>query len=720
MGCGRSVPEADTGKSKKTSQVSTNQVDRDTVSSPIHQFELITANAQTIAATSNMRPVVCLNQDSFPIITSFLHLDDSTPTDLQLPIVAASNYGKGRVMCFSQISFLGPKAIQTGDTSKLLINSFNWLSGGSASMTPIFVLGFDSKSAQEVIKSLQDLGFIAERGKTANYISNYRSVMIPSNMELTDELTNNLINYVNDGGGLSIFYKYVESDAGTLPVNLVLSKFGLAFTYCMLNEEYDDAGLITIPPSFSVVRDSNLVSISENFKSVIGQQKINMSNLDDLVTTLRYYIIVCDDTHQDQLIEIAEYAWNFLKATNYITDDGICPEINQEIVFVLLQDLYERIPVEKLPPIPESEKFPGKTGPNVEMIDTEMTLQLTDEAWISTGLWLPVGKKGTVKAQHAMQDIHAQVGSHIDSLLSLLGPWKRCPNLVTSKQFETAEITIDTPFGGILYITVNSIEPIEPRDETFKFENFCKYPRAICGDDKVWEETKDIEVPWGELDVGSVIFTLPIEYLKKIADFNSVKEKFDTISSTIFEFINSKQAKPFRIIFDVQLVEDSPSRGYPLFFLIENIEDIIFKNDQPNQELFKLASLFALYLIRDNVLDSQTENAISFVAASIVFQKLYPGFDPMQFTDIQMPPVFAELWEIHNKYDNTLLSRTIEKLQNADYSVSEVPEEMWISFVREFCITGKCNFTKLLEKSRPIPLNIMTYLKGLPLYQPHV
>lgn len=717
MGCGRSICEVDANKSKKTSQSSSNIVNTESAFSPISQFEQLTANAKSIASTSNMRPVVCLNRESFPIITSYLHLDDSTPTDLQLPIVAASNYGKGRVMCFSQLAFLGAKALQTGDTSKLLTNSFNWLSGGSATISPILVLGFDSQTAQNVMKSLQDLGFFAERGKNANYLSNYKSVIIPSDIEINDELANNIIKFVNDGGGFSIFYKYVESVIGTLPINSVLSKFGLAFTCCMLNDENEDVGLITIPPSFSYVRDSNLLAISENFKTVIKQADIDVSNLDDLVTTLRYYIMVCDDTHQSQLIETTEYAWDFLKKTNYVTPEGICKDLKQEIVFVLLQDLYERLPVDKLPPIPESENFPGKTGPNVEMINAEMNLLLTDEAWVSTGLWLPVGKKGNIIAQHEMPEIHAQVGSHVDSLLRMLGPWKRWPNLVTSKPFETAEIIVDTPFGGILYITVNSIDPIEPQNESFKFENFCKYPRAICGDDSVWEETKDIEVPWGELDTGSVIFTMPSEHLRRISDFYEIKKKFDFISDTIYDFINIKQSKPFRVIFDVQLVDESPIPNYPLYFLIDSIDSILFNNNEPNQDMFRLTYLFALVLIKDNILDSQTESAISHVAASIVFQQLYPGFDPLQFTDIQMLPVFAELWEIHNKYDKTLLSRTLEKLQNSEYSVSEVPEEMWISFVREFCITGKCNFTKLLEKSRPIPLNIMTYLKGLPLYQ---
>ena len=122
--------------------------------------------------------------------------------------------------------------------------------------------------------------------------------------------------------------------------------------------------------------------------------------------------------------------------------------------------------------------------------------------------------------------------------------------------------------------------------------------------------------------------------------------------------------------------------------------------------------------IREECFDVTTETAIATVATAVIFQELYKEFDPFDFSGLQLPTLFQELWEIHTNYSADLIPQTLEKFQNPDYPVLDVPEDMWIAFVREMCRLGKRDFTKLLERSRPIPLNISISLQGLPPYQP--
>lgn len=689
------------------------------------RFDQIVAGAKLIAAPSNMMPIVCLINEAFPLITSFLHLEDSTPTEIQLPIVAASSAKNGRVICFAQLQFLSNKSLHTADTAKLISNSLNWLSGAVSSMTPVLALGFDKAAMTYVMKALQDLGFFAEAGTHRSSFSNYKCIVIPSNINLEgNNLMENIIEYVENGGGLAVFYYQADLSQLTMPINRLLSPFGLSFTYCLLNEDLDDADSIQVPPSFTYVRESNFVSILAHFKAVVKQTNIDTSTLDDLVTTLRYYIMVCDESHSEQLQDIAHYAWDFLNRTNYSTPEGICPDLKHGIVVVLLQDLYTKLSIDQVQEIPERSKFPGQTGESVELGDFEMTLNLIEETWISTGLWLPASAPATVTIESTsgnFSDNHIQIGSHHESLLAKQSPWQRWPTVVSVFPFEAKTVKVGTPFGGIVYVILSpASEQAEPEQTvTFKFNGFCQYPRAVMSDPSIWERTKDIDVPWGELDIGNLIFTLPTEKLREIPSFEKVKQVFDVIVTNISEYVNNQIDKPYRFVFDVEILDDNISGlDYPLVFHIDEIDAILLHLDEPTPQLFRAVSLMAFVSIREQTFDSTTETAIASVATAVIFQKLFPGFDPSQFNGLQLPTLFDELWEIHNSYDPNLIPQTLARFHDPEYSGSDVPDDMWISFVRELCRIGQKDFTKLLERSRPIPLNISNSLQGLPPYQP--
>jgi hypothetical protein len=153
-------------------------------------------------------------------------------------------------------------------------------------------------------------------------------------------------------------------------------------------------------------------------------------------------------------------------------------------------------------------------------------------------------------------------------------------------------------------------------------------------------------------------------------------------------------------------------------FLIDDIDGILNHFHEPTVALFQAVSLMALGSILENRLESQTENAISAIAASVIFQRIFPNFDPQKFADAQLlPMLFNELWEIQQK-DPKVIPETVAKIQATASPTSDVPDDMWISFVRDLCKVGGKDFTKVLERSKPIPLNISQSLQGLPQFQP--
>lgn len=725
MGCVNSVPTDTRARQRIKNDTNPNsnqnnmfKNNNDSGGSLMSYFDTIVSNVKTIAAPSNMMPVVCLSREAFPVVTSFLHLEDSTPTEIQLPIVAGAIAGNGRVLCFSQLQFLSSKYIHVADTVQLIANSIAWISGGQNTMTPILALGFDKQTQQSVVRTFQDLGFFIENGSFRSNLNSYKALIIPSDIVISDdENFDKLVNYViTTGGGLAVFYNHGDFGALTMPINKLLLKFNLSFTYCLLNEDLEASENILVPGSYTFVRDSNFVPLLARFKAIVKQSHVDTSALDDLVTTLRYYIMVCDEGHAEQLEEISQYAWDFLNRTNYHTDAGICPDITHGIVVVLLLDLYTKLPQDKVKPIPEHEIFPGKTG-EVEKGDFNITIQLQNETWISTGLWLPAGAVAQVECKEPMPDIHVQIGSQHESLLTKQGPWKRWPSTVSVFSLGEKVTQVVTAFGGIVYIAVNNMAEQEPRPINITFHNFCHHPMADMDDPSIWDKTKDIDVPWGELKAGQVIFTLPTPIMRKIDNFQTIYEKFKIIVDGITEYMSYVADRPYRFVFDVELPEDCPSCGYPLVFCVEDLEGILESFDAPSTQLFTAVTLMTIVSIREDCFDQITETAIATIATSVIFKKLFPDFDPLEFTGISLPTLFHELWEIHSRYDPTLIPKTLEKFQDPAYPVSDVPEDMWISFVREMCRIGKRDFTKLLERSRPIPLNISISLQGLPPYQ---
>lgn len=235
--------------------------------------------------------------------------------------------------------------------------------------------------------------------------------------------------------------------------------------------------------------------------------------------------------------------------------------------------------------------------------------------------------------------------------------------------------------------------------------------------DQFWEQTKDLDVPWGELDIGSVIFTLPSESLRKIKNPKNIQNMFDTIVKEISQFMAFPLERAYRIVFDIQLTSSEPNSSYPLVFLIKDINGILIENSKPNDALFSAVTYMGIISIREESLDSVTEMALATVCAASIFQKLFKGFNPISFLGDNAPKLFPELWEIHTQFDSRLLPKVLKKFQDASIPPSDAPEGMWISFVREICSIGEKNFTKLLEKAKPIPLNIMRSLNN---YQEYV
>ena len=405
-----------------------------------------------------------------------------------------------------------------------------------------------------------------------------------------------------------------------------------------------------------------------------------------------------------------EASWNYLRATGYNQDGKICPLLQQAIVTVLLIDLYTKLPPEQIKPIPEYEILPGKTG-EVELTDYERDIQLQSYTYMSTGLYLPAGIIAEIEIDEPMPEVHVHIGAHNESLISKPSPWKRWPLCVSVFPLSKTVTKVVSSFGGIVYVACNNTNG-ENKSIHIKFKNYCLHPIADYRDSSQWENTKDLEVPWGEIYAENLIITLPTSKMREISDFTDIYSKLSKLVNLLAEFLSFEIERPYRIVFDIDLPDDQPSFEYPIVFLEEDMNGILCELDHPSHILFKALTVLGIVSIREDCFDQMTETALAHVAGSVAMKAIWPDFDPLEILGDQSPPLFKEFWKIHN-FNNTVLHDTLKIYQNPEYPISDVKDDTWISFVTNMCRISKHNYIRVLQKVKPIPLNISLSVNGL-------
>jgi hypothetical protein len=695
----------------------TNSVDQDTNISD-RGVQNILDGVKGIAVPSNLMPIVCLSDEAFPILTFPVHIDDSVKAAVgELPIAAGSVGGKGRIICISHINYLNKRHLMQGNTARFLLNALDWCTHGKGHKSQVLALGFNDQERAIVSEAMASLGIFGEfRSTPDGDIKGFGSVFLPSEVDFRGESSYQHLRdfVVREGGGIMVFYSGAIQGGLSIPVNSLLIEFGLSFTFVTANPELESCEILNVA-RHSGNSEIVLSRLIAKLQALLVAQPVKYIELDSLVTILRYHIMACNRGHDSELKEVYETCWNFMKKTDFKNDSGFCPVVSHGIIFVLILDICGKLPETEVKPFPNIDSFPGQTGA-VQLENFQMTLTIQNGTWTSTGLWLPAGSVGEIECSEPRPNLHVQIGSQHESLFGNLGPWKRWPSTVFVIPLIENVTKVVTPFGGIVYVAVHSGEE-ETEKVDILFKGFCQHPCFHYGDPSVWESTKNLEVPWGELCLENVVFTLPTTELKKIPDFGVVQKKFKDIVDGICRYVSWMPAQPYRFVFDVELADDSPSCGYPLVFPVEDIEGILMSFDAPTPQLFSAVTLMTIVSIREGCFDQVTESGIATVATSVIFQELFPGFDPLEFEGIELPPMFLELWEIQKHCNPDIIPATLAKFQDPEAPVSDVPEDTWISFVREICRIGKMDFTGLLERSRPIPLNVSVSLQGLPAYQ---
>jgi hypothetical protein len=449
----------------------------------------------------NMMPTVCLSSSAFPIVTSTIMTGDNMDIPVQLPIISGALGGTGRIVCFSQLSLL-LNARDHVDTGKLLARCLSWLTSSQPSMAKLYLIGFDSRARSGCTSALRDLGLFVETRKIGEDMSRLRgALLIPSTIAFGSEaILEQFKAYVRDSGnGIAIFY--VNTDQPPTEITPLLQTFGLSFTGALINEGIEGCEPTPVCAEYEGVSDCNLVSLLDRMWSLLDEPTCSIQSLNAVLQNLRYHILCLEGDLVDQLPDVCVRAFDFLKRTNCSKNGQLFPEVAQALLASWLVDVYAKLKPETVTPLPEYTDFPGVSSS--ETSEFEMDLIVRVESWAPTGLWLPAGTVGEVELAEVVNGLHVQVGSHTDDLSRRNGPYRRWPSVILVQDLNGKITKLASPFGGIVYLA-NHLSPdvVEPARVRVTFRGFCRLPVANRDRPELWTETKDLDVPWGEIVIG--------------------------------------------------------------------------------------------------------------------------------------------------------------------------------------------------------------------------
>lgn len=692
-------------------------------------FEILTKDISKVASPANQMSIACLTGDTFPILVCPIEntiiqetgKEDEEGKDnenivqtcdddkILLPIIAASYSTSGRLVCYSQLTYLTNAILQVEQTMKLVTRTFNWLCDGTVENSPIGVFTKTSELNKTIVSGLKRLKMNPiEKTNLDTDLSKSKLVIVTSDVDTSDiRLYGKLVEFSTSGGGILVFYNHDFSDEDTnvLEINNFLLHYGLSYTNELINVDEGKKSVVDVCQDFDKIKMHNFAYLTELLTEILDLDRPDINQLDKVVADFRYYMNCNDERQNQSLIDLSTHAWDYLNRTEYSQNGTICKDITQCIVALLILDLNRKIPLRLAKTIPEVEYFPGLPDSSVTSSLSDFTRQIEfpDSSWVTTGLYLPPGCIGVVKSPDVFPDITIQIGCHTESLLMKEGPWKRWPLITSGFAINDDSIEVGSQFGGIVYVTSEDID-VEALE--LDFEGFSEYPRFCDSDPSVWERTKDIKVPFGEIELRTLILTMPTSFLLKL-DLPKISERLTQMHQTIIQFLGAPLSQPDRVVFDIEVASDGKSTNYPLVETIDKIEPILNNVDNPNIDLFNLFVRIATSDIRENCFDPSIEIAFATVAACLAFKEEFPDFEISKLDpSFKKPKLFDELWKIHTKGSSDWIPQTLEKFQDPSYMLSNVPEDMWIAFVRNLCKNGKHDFTEILDKIYPIPLNV--------------
>ena len=651
-------------------------------------MQLLTQGVSFVPKPEGMIPVVTVSDKALPIAIAPLCLEAGDPTGVSLGIIAVAHYERGRVMCVGDINFFSACCTDP-EGVVFLENSVRWAAAGVRGMIRVCLLGLSAEMSQVLQKVLATFGFHVSLRTNCMDVQRFNVVICASDCEFGVELRDAMKH------GLSVLCGAADPESGNrYQMNSLLVETGIGFPQCFLVVGPLNAVMTGLSTSYSSMSRITLKSQAEVFEEMVKlpDEEIDLGQLDNVISTLRYHIGVMFQEHNEILERLADATLGALEASNCYNNGVFCSTLLQAVYATLFMDIMMKLPAAWFQGKDHSMIFPGDLAPQ-ERITTTIVLPYKNDGWFTTGFYCPPGEVSNVAITGDVTGTMAiQIGSHTEVLGNKESEWTRWPAVTNVYRVGNEEVEIGSMFGGIVYLLND--DKCEGSVQ-MTFHDMCRYPVWQNGS---WNDTEEFVAPFFEIATQNVIFTMPYESMITIPNIDEFVARIDEMIGAVLEFTSDVPDKPFRVVFDVELPADGPVCGYPIVMNYDMIEGII-SPDQPSPALMILLIYIGILSLPAEYFDEDIESSLAITAAAAVFLRYWPNESPLDFVTIPLPSMFSDIWAVYgDEHDKTLLTKAMHRVRVKGQTMSE-HEHMWTVFVQELkkLADGK-DFQHLLPK----------------------
>lgn len=499
--------------------------------------------------------------DAFPVLlgTADRHLQ---------PVVAAAQWGKGRVVAFSHDSYASTATASVADTGRLLQNSLRWLATGVRKDAAPRVgcigsdlgvwakaYGFDARILQKD----------AVRDDLASL-----DVLVLADTNIDEGGVKAVASFVARGGGLFVAqtaWGWLQLNPGkTLrdnPLVRLLAPAGLGWT--ANTTEKPPRGRFANRPVLLAHAGRAVDVLVASAKSASPSTGMNLDHAAAVVTEALTVVPASDTAIRPRLEALLAERTERLAPTEKEPFDAK-RALDRALLALDLASRRDRNPHDTKAH-PASAAFPGAAPKEARRFDRVASIDPKVSGWRGTGVYAVAGEvvTATVPASVAKTGLRLRIGCHGDTLWHLAS-WPRAPDVSREWPISGVKTEAASAFGGLVYVVVPERAGGKPFE--VRIAGGIEAPRYVLGETKAeeWAAIRGRPAPWAELETSKVILSVPSKHVRDLGAPEALMRFWDRVLDADADLagIPRELARPERIVADVEISAGYMHSGYPV------------------------------------------------------------------------------------------------------------------------------------------------------------
>lgn len=522
---------------------------------------LLVAGVTEIAAPGVPGPLVLVGGHAFAVISA-------KAGRFEAPVVAAVEYGKGRVVAFGHTGYA--EAPDDGQTRILLRNAIAWAARAKADeIDRLSIVAIDGAW----IKGLREMGLpFQDAGKKSLRDFADARVLLLGQSPGSDAEIEAIKDFVRGGGGVlaaGLGWGWLQlNPQKTLeqhPLNRAFGEMGIFWADHTLDRSSKIG--FKVRDKLSPMLNAT-AALDEMLAGNSGEKKPNREVLQAGETLTRAVRTLprTDRSLRPKLKELLASKNDELKPTEkspLTSSDGL----RRTLLALQLAEL-SSASADEIRAHPAAEDFPGSVAAGVQPVSREFDLDPRTPDWRSVGLYASPGKAIEIDIPHdaTAQGYRVRIGAHCDELWDK-DKWSRVPEITSEWPLNNAKTKVASAFGGPVYIVV-------PDNKTagtlhLRIRGAFEMPHYVHGVTTLvdWRShLRKAPAPWAELESSSVILTIPSRVVRELDNPDEVMKFWDDLcdAHATLAAIPHVRKRPERFVADVQISAGYMHSGYPI------------------------------------------------------------------------------------------------------------------------------------------------------------